>query len=195
MISIHSPRMGRDCLLLGFFGFLKISIHSPRMGRDALAMWCVLHHGEFQSTLPAWGETLLGHLARHGVQFQSTLPAWGETLDSRALKDERLFQSTLPAWGETAVDLYDAAHGHGISIHSPRMGRDQRRKEAKQNVENISIHSPRMGRDGSPGHDAAAAKYFNPLSPHGERRIRRVGPRLGINFNPLSPHGERRRTA
>ena len=102
-ISIHSPRMGRDehwrrlcppCW--------RISIHSPRMGRDSMMGWNGNRSNTFQSTLPAWGETivLLGviHLKN---PFQSTLPAWGETGDVDIRLIDVLFQSTLPAWGET----------------------------------------------------------------------------------------------
>ena len=57
------------------------------------------------------------------------------------------FQSTLPAWGETTVWM-----------DSPT-------------AEEISIHSPRMGRDGSRPGRSSGRPYFNPLSPHGERRM------------------------
>ena len=59
IISIHSPRMGRDFDSLDDIKDKAISIHSPRMGRDQ--HWH--QHGPiwmpFQSTLPAWGETVL----------------------------------------------------------------------------------------------------------------------------------------
>ncbi len=36
------------------------------------------------------------------IEFQSTLPAWGETRWGYApLSTDLIFQSTLPAWGET----------------------------------------------------------------------------------------------
>ena len=78
----------------------------------------------FQSTLPAWGATILCiDLLIDGV-FQSTLPAWGATASAgviplanidfnpRSPHGERhdfmanqnnivIFQSTLPAWGAT----------------------------------------------------------------------------------------------
>ena len=57
------------------------------------------------------------------------------------------FQSTLPAWGET----YSVG---GFRI--PRL---------------ISIHSPRMGRDDILDTLKKAGLYFNPLSPHGERLV------------------------
>ena len=82
----------------------------------------------------------------------------------------------------------------------------------------ISIHSPRMGRDGSRPGRPSGRPYFNPLSPHGERRewnqaayadqkISIHSPRMGrdtltinlpagnYHFNPLSPHGERQAPA
>ena len=34
-------------------------------------------------------------------------------------------------------------------------------------------------------------KYFNPRSPHGERRLQDAADGINSNFNPRSPHGER----
>ena len=56
---------------------------------------------EFQSTLPAWGETSGRHGLAFQAAFQSTLPAWGETELTDGQKTQARFQSTLPAWGET----------------------------------------------------------------------------------------------
>ena len=55
----------------------------------------------------------------------------------------------------------------------------------------ISIHSPRMGRDQGWDGETFAAVHFNPLSPHGERRRWENPPGVTLHFNPLSPHGER----
>ena len=52
---------------------------SPR-GERRFACSSKLSMPSFQSTLPAWGATMLLHLyATIQVQFQSTLPAWGAT--------------------------------------------------------------------------------------------------------------------
>ena len=124
LISIHSPRMGRDYYALRIMSTLFfISIHSPRMGRDPEVMRAEGGHDGFQSTLPAWGETV----SVLGVCF----------------------------------------------------------------VGQISIHSPRMGRDSSRAAPARPPTYFNPLSPHGERRHAGGGHVGAVDFNPLSPHGER----
>ena len=138
--------MGRDIRDFEKICGLMISIHSPRMGRDRkriafMRMWIV-----FQSTLPAWGETYIAFGGARGGGFQSTLPAWGET---RQLPFRRL--------------------EGGISIHSPRMGRDAGIVDRDFPFGLISIHSPRMGRDRGNGAGPRERGYFNPFSPHGER--------------------------
>ena len=169
-ISIHSPRMGRDACNVGKGNFRPgISIHSPRMGRDNEMRQAVLH-GEFQSTLPAWGETQPGdrrgaaapisihsprmgrdgnrperHLGA-GTKFQSTLPAWGETIFGVTAGSFNTFQSTLPAWGETSTHIpsrQSPQYFNPLSPHGERHGhhRDHLLRG------DISIHSPRMGRD------------------------------------------------
>ena len=168
MISIHSPRMGRD---------RKFSNPEQRWKefQSTLPAWgetmgLKLDFGDplFQSTLPAWGETSNASSAPLRQLFQSTLPAWGETQNTDQGDTRIKFQSTLPAWGETLKRINEAAMAK-ISIHSPRMGRDgQKTGPMAENMlfqstlpawgetagdremlngDLISIHSPRMGRD------------------------------------------------
>ena len=81
VISIHSPRMGRDPIFRPpILSHFVISIHSPRMGRDGVLVADNLNHFTFQSTLPAWGETSPWGRGLPNSSFQSTLPAWGETV-------------------------------------------------------------------------------------------------------------------
>ena len=169
-ISIHSPRMGRDRSSrpsgARADNFNPLSPHGERLSVMAHTSTAK----QFQSTLPAWGETFrICAPAMYCSRFQSTLPAWGETRimarkDSagaisihspRMGRDPRnriiiiiitLFQSTLPAWGETRP-LYGLILRKYISIHSPRMGRDIPIKAPRSDAAIISIHSPRMGRD------------------------------------------------
>ena len=169
-----------------------ISIHSPRMGRD----------GPVRSARP-WA-----------VRFQSTLPAWGETmlLPTRPIDSKISIHS--PRMGRDLKCLSHFLDFRHISIHSPRMGRDPMLLPTRPIDSKISIHSPRMGRDPTDTMGLRLYKDFNPLSPHGERR-RGIGkwmkkayisihsPRMGRDrrarnqpknrayFNPLSPHGER----
>ena len=79
-----------------------------------------------------------------------------------------LFQSTLPAWGATERDARGGSR-YTISIHAPRMGSDTAR---------IRL--------------TGGSSYFNPRSPHGERRLcLLILENKLLYFNPRSPHGER----
>ena len=171
-ISIHSPRMGRDSNDMWRNALSRISIHSPRMGRDDLGKWHLRTNFPFQSTLPAWGETrdaIMGGrgaihfnpLSPHGERPGAKRPASMPSINFNPLSPhgERpphpivdwffpvTFQSTLPAWGETLAAAQAEAQTLKISIHSPRMGRDQPR-----------------------GAEWRGDTHFNPFSPHGERR-------------------------
>ncbi len=79
------------------------------------------------------------------------------------------FQSTLPARGATvSCDSAGVLDALAISIHAPRTGSD------RIPVSTVNRH-----------------EYFNPRSPHGERRrLKRAHQGVGY-FNPRSPHGER----
>ena len=192
-ISIHSPHTGRDRLVnapivspslfqstLPAWGEtrvdsngqkrkIRISIHSPRMGRDAVGVVRVDRPlRRFQSTLPAWGETAGSAATGSWRKYFNPLSPHGERhalLDINRRMEQ--FQSTLPAWGETRQSGH-VADRRDISIHSPRMGRDDWR-ESRRLCPVISIHSPRMGRDDTLTDIITEASHFNPLSPHGER--------------------------
>ena len=55
----------------------------------------------------------------------------------------------------------------------------------------ISTHAPRTGSDILHAFQCCHQRYFNPRSPHGERRDCSVRFGMQSNFNPRSPHGER----
>ena len=83
-------------------------------------------------------------------------------------------------------------HSHSkISIHSPRMGRDEAIERNAVTLFQSTL--PAWGETDPSPPLCALWQDFNPLSPHGERR-RFLGPHhFGDHFNPLSPHGERHR--
>ena len=169
-ISIHAPRMGSDATkpvallcALNFnprsphgerrarqasAGSRPISIHAPRMGSDLVVIVTFFLPWRFQSTLPAWGATSPPRQSsRRWCNFNPRSPH-GERL--KHLRHERgltQFQSTLPAWGATEV---------GAKYN---------------NYELISIHAPRMGSDFRTRFPFSLPLYFNPRSPHGERRF------------------------
>ena len=195
MISIHSPRAGRDLVWkYSRFARNQISIHSPRAGRDLPFL-----SGFAQTTI-----------------FQSTRPVRGETLSHVLWHVPLLFQSTRPVRGETLKE--ETSHfSHGsISIHSPRAGRDKTRvliamsKEIFQSTRPvrgetirigsqasflfISIHSPRAGRDHVFVERMVSLIHFNPLAPCGARPALIFSPSaFNGHFNPLAPCGARRR--
>ena len=81
-----------------------------------------------------------------------------------------------------------AEHFNPLSPHGERPGA----LPGVQAGRGISIHSPRMGRDAPAAEAGGGTTYFNPLSPHGERLTLGNSSGCSRNFNPLSPHGERR---
>jgi len=190
-VSIHSPRMGRDNTRKCICKYISVSIHSPRMGRDAFPDHL---HGVawFQSTLPAWGETLLVKMFRLFARFQSTLPAWGETW--RRCSDYRAtisFQSTLPAWGETRGHLPSVR----IMSFNPLSPHGERPVVTLTGLMAVKFQStlPAWGETRPPSRAISWAWSFNPLSPHGERLSVSGHFSAAPSFNPLSPHGERPR--
>ncbi len=144
-----------------------ISIHSPRMGRDPPG-------GD-----PAEDTRNFNPLSPHGERHGPPVPL--------GPGDE--FQSTLPAWGETRIHVRPLLEDV-ISIHSPRMGRDQSRQDALPGPI-ISIHSPRMGRDADHHPDHRTERFQSTLPAWGETRPILRRPFFARYFNPLSPHGER----
>ena len=58
-ISIHAPRVGSDTYEVTEFERVTISIHAPRVGSDTILTNAAIRYTIFQSTLPAWGATIL----------------------------------------------------------------------------------------------------------------------------------------
>ena len=77
--------------------------------------------------------------------FQSTRPVWGATTCQPPAIILELFQSTRPVWGAT-TGFSSVGCSFFVSIHAPRVGRDERR----------CITARRSGR-------------FNPRAPCGAR--------------------------
>ena len=57
-----------------------------------------------------------------------------------------------------------------ISIHAPRTGSDGESAGKAAGNPEISIHAPRTGSDRTRCSSPTTRRYFNPRSPHGERR-------------------------
>ena len=148
--------------------------------------------GGFQSTLPARGATPpAGDERGGGMAFQSTLPARGATVHQSACNGSSQNFNPRSPHGERLAMMYANGATQAISIHAPRTGSDVRvarpiRRERHISIhaprtgsdvdltaahprQHISIHAPRTGSDCGRCSFGAAARYFNPRSPHGER--------------------------
>ena len=163
----------------------------------------------FQSTLPARGATRENGRGSGGKVISIHAPRTGsDDTTAPALPMLLPFQSTLPARGATAGGgVFRRARV--ISIHAPRTGSDRAAGEAFFRHLQISIHAPRTGSDAAgitprrprlisihaprTGSDAFAASfscfsfYFNPRSPHGERRAARLAVLDAFAFQSTLP--------
>ena len=148
----------------------------------------------FQPTLPARGATVLDNADGIGYElFQPTLPARGATrATERRTRLGQYFNPRSPH-GERHRRLPAFRRSGTISTHAPRTGSDPPGKPMRP-ARGISTHAPRTGSDAPASWSVRRNSYFNPRSPHGERRQRNPWPPvLRRYFNPRSPHGERHR--
>ena len=102
----------------------NISIHSPRAGRDSRN--CTVNNVliKFQSTRPVRGETMFSTPIRwHTSNFNPLAPCGARHRAGAVYPGRKEFQSTRPVRGETSYTNAPVL-GNGISIHSPRAGRD-----------------------------------------------------------------------
>ena len=167
-----------------------ISIHAPRTGSDptpAMNSWKAAYfnprspHGERRTSTergdaigrisiyaPRTGSDRCAVRRKTAATYFNPRSPHGERRsEDDVLHPASVFQSTLPARGATAVNLMTR----------------------KRYI--ISIHAPRTGRDGRQLCGRVRRGYFNPRSPHGERRCPALRPIRRRHFNPRSPHGER----
>ena len=79
-----------------------------------------------------------------------------------------------------------ARAARAISTHAPRTGSDVP-KSSRATRRKISTHAPRTGSDGSTTTALATTFYFNPRSPHGERRKPVDQEFLNLLFQPTLP--------
>ena len=102
------------------------------------------------------------------------------------------FQSTLPARGATK-DFLRKKQQVDISIHAPRTGSDVRCCQISRINKYFNPRSPHGERRITAHCRLCRCTHFNPRSPHGERR-KKSSWRKSVrqDFNPRSPHGERR---
>ena len=166
-ISIHAPRMGSDCPLTVFWSVAIISIHAPRMGSD-FVLACAISASSISIHAPRMGSDFAGYVDNPVMPiFQSTLPAWGATLIANSIYTFPLYFNPRSPHGERRAHR---VHRASESDFNPRSPHGERRSRSYIFV---------------------GSTNFNPRSPHGERHTSREAKIVLKNFNPRSPHGER----
>ena len=146
----------------------------------------------FQSTLPARGATAARRTKyREGADFNPRSPH-GERRALRLwMQPDGHFNPRSPHGERRAVS--SILHSYGISIHAPRTGSDSDFYIGDVGVVPISIHAPRTGSDQLGDNRLAGCVEFQSTLPvrgatsQGARKASVRG-----YFNPRSPHGERR---
>ena len=169
-ISIHAPRTGSDqSALKRWKGARNFNPRSPHGERRAARGWEHEQHGDFNPRSPHGERPSPTDVNTGFLSFQSTLPARGATSGGRyKIKAPDNFNPRSPH-GERHPER-GIRRSRIISIHAPRTGSDCRRQELRVFVA-ISIHAPRTGSDEQNSSGSyTACLYFNPRSPHGERR-------------------------
>ena len=147
----------------------SISIHSPRVGRDAGERKESNDKIYFNPLSPRGERLDAEETYKYFLEFQSTLPAWGETLTALKVKTYLLFQSTLPAWGETITICSACISRHYFNPLSPR---GERHTTTCVHITGILFQStlPAWGETKCAPTLKEIIMDFNPLSPRGERR-------------------------
>ena len=113
----------------------NISIHSPRAGRDKIILQPILDTHQFQSTLPVRGETHIPFEIFIADSDFNPLSPCGERLTASAIVPEPSnYFNPLSPCGERHCPECQESEDDKISIHSPRAGRDPRtrRRRAKR---------------------------------------------------------------
>ena len=184
--------MGRDLRRAALCRARGISIHAPRVGRDSSNFALINSPPLFQSTRPVWGATTLAPVAVSVTIFQSTRPVWGAT--------------TFPPSCRSLL-----IH---ISIHAPRVGRDNHKSAWNRQYPEFQSTRPVWGATrfaplpladtlfqstrpvwgATPG--AVIVRVASNISIHAPRvgRDRAAFARLTVcaYFNPRAPCGARR---
>ena len=187
LISIHAPRVGRDCIVVGTkYHRIKISIHAPRVGRDVKDVDMELKHLISIHAPRVGRDTMTRTMSPLPSNFNPRAPCGARQPGPACVYSFSEFQSTRPVWGATGTLLPNRARNL-ISIHAPRVGRDWTMRSAASTQARfqstrpvwgatellgywlllpvISIHAPRVGRDDAVQHDALRVQRFQSTRP------------------------------
>ena len=168
LISIHAPRVGRDrCRInqrrkilfqstrpvwgatrkmLKAMGIEDISIHAPRVGRDGDIGLVMASTQNFNPRAPCGARPILPTAFRNSRYFNPRAPCGARRDLPLCLWLTRDFNPRAPC-GARQQQLAAVLQLQRISIHAPRVGRDDACRACWLKWLSISIHAPRVGRD------------------------------------------------
>ena len=165
----RSPRGERHCPVSSGLNLSDFNPRSPRGERQSITRHIIIIYA-FQSTLPAWGATLVAGLHNGPLRISIHAPRVGSDAGPRGQ-------------GQREPDHFN-----------PRSPRGERRRSLFLAPSSLVFQStlPAWGATSTMAVIKWPSQYFNPRSPRGERpRAHRHAIRR-YNFNPRSPRGERR---
>ena len=116
------------------------------MGSDKYAAGSLLNRSHFNPRSPHGERPSNDAVNISIITFQSTLPAWGATVLFLRAVPVVMISIHAPRMGSDVGRLLDLEQHKLISIHAPRMGSDKA-KLLGSLILLISIHAPRMGSD------------------------------------------------
>ena len=186
VISIHAPRTGSDptefVALFTIPNFNPRSPHGERQkGRNG-----ALSLTYFNPRSPH-GERLYRNLLMEYIDNFNPRSPHGERLGNNSLLQiSIIFQSTLPARGATVMTNAQFSSLR-ISIHAPRTGSDP--CDGGYFAASFAFQStlPARGATALVNKYGGNKKYFNPRSPHGERRGEQYATTSYVEFQSTLP--------
>ena len=98
----------------------KISIHAPRVGRDCCARMVAAAHSDFNPRAPCGARQFDEEIAATGIPFQSTRPVWGATAVPAWWQLHTAISIHAPRAGCDAGRRGHLTSRASISIHAPR---------------------------------------------------------------------------
>ena len=188
MVSTHSPRGGRTCVISNGEYDTRVSTHSPRGGRTRHLGVGARRHQGFQLTRPAGGEPPSDVKTGVGTRVSTHSPRGGRTNSSPPLpKVRRSFNSLAPRGANPVVATRRGVR-HKFQLTRPAGGEPKFRNFVLRLI-GVSTHSPRGGRtlalDG-----AGLRRHVSTHSPRGGRTRRYLYYcRTVCSFNSLAPRG------
>ena len=122
-----------------------ISIHAPRVGRDPGHARNGDFAADFNPRAPCGARRRALHTAWHTRNFNPRAPCGARHVYKVTFNSDIPISIHAPRVGRDQLQP-PPMYGGGISIHAPRVGRDADAPAVIATI-NISIHAPRVGRD------------------------------------------------